>query len=169
LDPFTFEGPGTPDERTARIERIAATPSRLRATVAGLDEAALETPYREGGWTIRQVAHHLPDSHMSAVFRFRLALTTDRPTITPYDEAKWARLEDARNAPVESSLRLLEGLHERWVRLLRSLSPADFTRTLIHPEYPDPLTLDRMLALYAWHGDHHVAQIEQARARLGSG
>lgn len=166
---FTFEPPASADQRADRIGLIAGTPARLRAALAGLDEAGLETPYRAGGWTIRQVAHHLPDSHLSAVFRFRLALTEESPTITPYDEARWARLADARSAPVESSVRLLEALHERWVLLLRAMAPADFARTLVHPEYPEPMSLDRMLALYAWHGPHHVAQIEQARGRPAAG
>ncbi|MEO6463828.1 MAG: YfiT family bacillithiol transferase [Candidatus Eisenbacteria bacterium] len=160
LGPFTFAGSATPEERAGWIDRIAEAPARLRAAVAGLDDEQLETPYREGGWTVRQVAHHLPDSHMHACLRFRLALTEDGPAIRPYDEDKWARLHDARTAPVEVSLRLLDALHERWVPLLRSLSAADFARGLVHPEHPAGMTLEKLLALYAWHGHHHVAQIE---------
>ena len=158
IGPFTFEGAVTAGRRTAWIDEIAGTPAALRTALAGLDEATLETPYRPGGWTVRQVAHHLPDSHLNAVGRFRLALTEDRPTIKPYDEAAWAELADARTAPVELSVQLLAALHERWVRLLRSLSAADFAREYVHPE-GGPVSLDRVLALYAWHGRHHVAQI----------
>jgi uncharacterized damage-inducible protein DinB len=167
LGRFTFDGPSSPGQRTAWIDRIAEAPARLRAAVQGLAEEQLETPYREGGWTLRQVAHHIPDSHMNASCRFRLALTEDQPTIRPYDEDKWARLHDARTAPVETSLRLLEALHERWVPLLRAMSAADFARGVVHPEHPDGMTLEKMLALYAWHGHHHVGQIEQLRERRG--
>lgn len=164
---FDFAGPATPAERAGHIARIAEAPARLRDAVAGLDEAGLEATYRPGGWTIRQVAHHLPDSHLNAVVRFRLALTEERPTIKPYDEAKWAGLPDASRAPVDASLRLLEALHERWVHLLAAMAPGDFARLLIHPEQPEPVSLDFLLALYDWHGRHHVAQIEQARGRRG--
>ncbi len=164
LGPFQFRGPADPDQRRASIDRIAAVPGRLRAAVDGLDEAGLGLRYREGGWTIRQVVHHVADSHLNAFVRFRLALTEERPTIKPYDEAAWAELLDSRTAPIESSLRLLEGLHERWVCLLRGLGPSDFARPFIHPQQPAERDLDWLLALYAWHGDHHVAQVEQARA-----
>jgi uncharacterized damage-inducible protein DinB len=167
LGRFAFEGSSTAGQRSGWIDRIAATPARLEAAVAGLDEEQLETPYRDGGWTVRQVAHHLPDSHLNATVRFRLALTEDEPVIRPYDEDKWARLYDARTAPVATSLRLLAALHERWVSLLRSLSAADFARGLVHPEHPEGMTLERMLALYAWHGDHHVAQVAHLRERRG--
>jgi len=167
VGPFTFEGPATSAQRSEWIDQIEAAPARLRAAVAGLDEDQLETPYREGGWTVRQVAHHVPDSHMNASSRFRLALTEDCPTIVPYDEAKWARLADARTAPVDVSLRLLEALHERWVPLLRAMTPEDFARGLVHPEHPSGMTLEKLLALYAWHGRHHVGHIEQLRDRLG--
>lgn len=167
LGHFIFEAPSTAGQRAGWIDRVAAAPARLRATVAGLDDEQLETPYREGGWTVRQVAHHLPDSHLNAYVRFRLAMTEDEPAIRPYDEARWARLHDARTAPVEVSLRLLEALHERWVGLLRSLGAEDFRRGLVHPEHPAGLTLEKMLALYAWHGEHHVAQIEHLRERRG--
>ncbi len=163
---FRYEGPASEAQRQAWIEDIARAPARLRTAVRGLDEARLDTPYREGGWTVRQVAHHVPDSHMNAYMRFRLALTEDRPTIKPYDQSLWAELEDARTAPVELSLVLLESLHDRWVRLLRSMGPADFARTFRHPEMGDTLLpLERLLALYAWHGRHHTAQIEGLRVR----
>lgn len=132
----------------------------------GLRDAQLDTPYREGGWTVRQVAHHVPDSHMNAYVRFRLALTEERPTIKTYEEARWAELADAKTAPVEVSLALLEPLHERWVRLLRSLSAGDLARTFTHPEH-GVRTLEWMLFLYAWHGRHHTAHITELRKQKG--
>lgn len=156
----------TAEMRIAAIEEIAAVPARVRAALAGLNESQLETPYREGGWTVRQVVHHLPDSHMNAYVRWRLALTETEPTIKPYEEAAWANLEDAAHAPVEVSLRLLESLHERWVRLLRSLKPQEFARTFRHPEH-GVRTLDWMLFLYAWHGRHHVAHITELHKQKG--
>jgi uncharacterized damage-inducible protein DinB len=157
----------TPDERAAYIEQIAATPQAMRDAVAGLTPQQLETPYRDGGWTLRQVVHHVPDSHMTSYMRFKYALTEETPTIKPYDEARWAELSDSRDTPVETSLTLLEALHDRWVRLLRALSADDFQRTLQHPEHPGTMTLDTMLGLYAWHGRHHTAHITSTRARNG--
>src|SRR5215472_12493525 len=154
------------EQRQASIGSIAETPARLRSAVAGLSPAQLATPYRPGGWTVRQVVHHLPDSHMNSYVRFRLALTEDEPTIKPYDEARWAELTDAKTARIEASLALLENLHERWVALLRSLSAADWTRTFRHPEM-GVMTLEQNLALYDWHGRHHVAHITSLRAREG--
>jgi uncharacterized damage-inducible protein DinB len=155
----------TPEERAAMIEQIAAAPQKLREAVAGLTSQQLETPYREGGWTLRQVVHHVPDSHMNSYVRFKLALTETTPTIRPYDEARWAELSDSVDTPPETSLQLLESLHDRWVRLLRAMSADDFQRTLNHPEN-GLMTLDAMLALYAWHGRHHVAHITSARERM---
>jgi uncharacterized damage-inducible protein DinB len=152
----------TDAERAAAIAKIEAAPATLRAAVSGLSDAQLDSTYREGGWTLRQVVHHLADSHVNSYTRFRLALTEDHPTIKPYAEAKWAELEDARTAPVEVSLKLLEALHERWVKLLRSLSRADFDRTIDHPEN-GTMTIDQLLAMYAWHCDHHIAHIQLAR------
>ncbi len=152
----------TDAERAAAISKIEAAPATLRAAVSGLSDARLDSTYREGGWTLRQVVHHLADSHVNSYTRFRLALTEDHPTIKPYNEAKWAELEDARTLPVEVSLKLLEALHERWVKLLRSLSPADFDRTIDHPEN-GTMTIDQLLAMYAWHCDHHIAHINLAR------
>lgn len=163
---FTYEGPATPEARAAWIDRIAALPARLRAAVEGLDDAQLDTPYREGGWTLRQIAHHVADSHSYGVIRTRHALTEDRPAVTPYHQDRWGELADARTAPVELSVRLLEALHGRWVTLLRALEPAQLERAVAHPEHPDGLSVERILALYAWHGDHHVTQIEQARERI---
>lgn len=156
----------TPELRKAAVEEIARTPAKVRAALEGLNDAQLDTPYRDGGWTLRQVAHHLPDSHMNAYIRWRLALTETEPTIKPYAEDAWAKLEDASHAPTEVSLRLLETLHERWVRLLRSLNTEDFAKTFRHPEH-GVKTLDWMLFLYAWHGRHHTAHITELRKQKG--
>lgn len=157
----------TADERTNAIRTIAETPGKLRAAVHGLTDAQLDTPYRPGGWTVRQVVHHVPDSHMNAYIRFKLALTEDTPTIKPYDEAKWAELEDGRSKLVQHSLSLLDALHARWVFLLERMTPNDFSRAVKHPEWPGPMSLDQVLALYAWHGPHHTAQITTLRERSG--
>jgi uncharacterized damage-inducible protein DinB len=158
--------PLTPEQRSQFVDAIAEAPAKLAAAVAGLTPAQLDTPYRPGGWTVRQVVHHLPDSHMNSYVRFKLALTEDEPTIKPYDEARWAELADSRETPVETSLALLENLHQRWALLLRSISPADWSRQFRHPEL-GPTTLDQALALYAWHGRHHVAHITALRERNG--
>jgi uncharacterized damage-inducible protein DinB len=156
----------TPQLRSRAIQEIAATPEKLRAAVKGLDAAQLDTPYREGGWTVRQVVHHVADSHMNSYVRFRLALTETEPTIKPYEESAWAKLEDAAHAPIEVSLRLIEPLHERWVRLLRSMKPEQFSRTFRHPEH-GARTIDWMLFLYEWHGKHHTAHITELRKQKG--
>jgi len=164
-----YEPRPTPDADTlARwIDELAAAPGQMRRAVEGLTPEQLDTPYREGGWTVRQIAHHVPDSHMNAYVRFRLALTEDAPTIKPYDEALWAGLPDARTADPALSLALLEALHGRWVILLRALAPADFARTFRHPEHPAPVTLAHPLGLYAWHGRHHAAQAMSVRQARG--
>ena len=154
------------DERRTLLDQIAATPAALRDAVRGLDDAQLDTPYRDGGWSVRQVVHHLPDSHMNSYIRFKLALTEDEPTIRAYDEDAWSKLADSRITPVETSLVLLESLHERWMLLLRSLDEADFARRLRHPEY-GPMTIDTLVSLYAWHGRHHVAHVTALRERSG--
>jgi uncharacterized damage-inducible protein DinB len=156
----------TPELRARAIQEIAATPEKLRAAVTGLNDTQLDTPYREGGWTVRQVVHHVADSHMNSYVRFRLALTETEPTIKPYEESAWAKLEDAAYAPIEVSLRLLDPLHERWVRLLRSLKPEDFARTFRHPEH-GARTIDWMLFLYEWHGQHHTAHVTELRKQKG--
>jgi len=156
----------TPDQRRAAIETVVATPARLRAAVRGLGESQLDTPYRPDGWTVRQVVHHVPDSHMNAFIRFKLALTEDTPTIKPYNEAEWAKLEDARTTPIETSLTLLDCVHDRWIRVLNAMSAADFSRKLNHPEN-GIMNLDQVLALYEWHGRHHVAHITNLRDRNG--
>jgi len=163
---FNYAGESSEEQRRAFIDRIEQAPARLRAAVEGLTAERLDTPYRPGGWTVRQVVHHLPDSHMNSYCRFRLALTEDAPGIKGYDQERWAQLFDSRTSPVEVSLALLEALHRRWVLLLRAMTPADFARTFLHSEL-GPVTLDRNLALYAWHGDHHVAHITSLRARMG--
>jgi len=161
---FTFDPAVTPDTRRRAIDVIRQTPAKLRAAAAGLTEAQLETPYREGGWTARQVIHHVPESHANAWIRFKLALTEDTPTIKPYDEHAWARLADVPRTPVETSLALLDALHERWVALLEVMTAEDFARRLRHPERGE-LTLDFMLQMYAWHGPHHTAHVELVRHR----
>jgi DinB superfamily len=148
--------------RQTAIAEIADTPAKMRAAAKGLTDAQLETPYRDGGWTVRQVVHHVPDSHINAYIRVRFALTETEPTIKPYEENVWANLDDAKNAPVEVSLNLLDALHDRWARLLRSLKPEQYARTLIHPEH-GVRTVDWLLFLYAWHGRHHTAHITELR------
>jgi uncharacterized damage-inducible protein DinB len=147
-------------ERRELVDRIAELPGLVRAAVAGLDDAALDTPYRPGGWTVRQVVHHIPDSHVNAYIRFRMAATESDPTIKPYEEAEWARLADSR-APVEGSLALLDALHARWTAWLRTLDDATWRRAYVHPE-SGRTTLDQALQLYAWHGAHHLAHIRGA-------
>jgi len=163
-----FQRPATLSdaERRAAIDAIAAAPANMRVAVRGLDDAQLDTPYRPEGWTVRPVVHHVPDSHANAYIRFKWTLTEDTPTIKTYDEAAWAALADSRTTPIETSLTMLEMLHDRWVRLLRSLSAQDYSRRLIHPEN-GPMTLDDLLATYAWHGKHHVAHIVNLRTRNG--
>lgn len=163
-----FERPEqvTEEQIGALIGVVEETPARLKAALAGLTPRQIDTPYRPGGWTVRQLAHHMPDSHMNAYIRFRLALTEEEPTIKTYEEARWAELADAKTAPVEPSLALLENLHARWVLLLRSLGAADWKRTFRHPEM-GLMRLDQNLALYAWHGRHHVAHITSLREREG--
>jgi uncharacterized damage-inducible protein DinB len=162
--PFHFNPDVTPEIRRQAIAAIREAPSALRAAVRGLDERQLNTPYREGGWTVRQVVHHVPESHMNAYIRFKLALTEDTPTIKPYDEHAWSTLADVPRAPIETSLVLLDALHARWVTLLELLGPADFERRLVHPE-TGPMPLDRLLQMYAWHGRHHVAHVTTLRTR----
>ena len=165
IGPSDQRSPLTAGERAQRIDAIAVAPSQLRLAVHGLSDEQLDTPYRPGGWTVRQTVHHVADSHMNAFIRFRLGLTEDNPTIKPYDEQAWAELADMR-LPIEVSLRLLDGLHERLVHMLQALSSASFDRTIFHPEN-GPMTLDAMLSMYAWHGKHHTAHITSLRQRQG--
>jgi hypothetical protein len=152
-------------EQGEHIETLRLLPERLTAAVAGLDDRQLDTPYRDGGWTLRQVVHHVADSHANSYVRFKLALTEDWPTIKPYDEAAWAELLDSR-LPVEVSLNLIAALHARWVALVESLSVEDFARGYVHPE-GGRQNLAQALALYAWHSRHHTAHIANLRARMG--
>lgn len=155
------------EQRNAWIEQIAATPQELRFAIAGLSDHQMDTPYRSGGWTVRQVVHHLPDSHLNSYIRFKLALTEENPIIKPYLEDRWAQLEDYDVTPVEVSLTLLESLHERWVTLLSRLEDAQFLLTFTNPESGDTLSLQTAVGLYAWHGRHHIAQITSLRERMG--
>lgn len=163
-----FEAPKsfTAADRSSSIGTIGDTPSAMRAAVKGLTEQQLDTPYRDGGWTVRQVVHHVPDSHMNAFIRFKLALTEDNPVIKTYEEKLWADLSDVRDTPVEVSLALLEALHKRWVILLSGMKESDFSRAFKHPEW-GLITLDRTLALYAWHSRHHVAHVMELRKQKG--
>jgi len=153
-------------QRASRISEIEEAPARLSAAVTGLTPPQLDTPYRPGGWTVRQLVHHIADSHMNAFTRFKLALTETEPTIKTYEESLWAELADTRTPPIEPSLAIVENLHKRWVILLRSLGPADWPRKFRHPEW-GLATVDFLLAQYAWHGRHHVAHITSLRERSG--
>jgi len=153
-------------QRRELIDRIEEAPARLRTAVSGLSPEQLDTPYRPGGWTVRQLVHHVPDSHLNAYVRFKLALTEPEPAIKTYEEARWAELPDTRSVPIEVSLVLLENLHRRWVALLRSLSAADFEKTLRHPDL-GVVNLNQLLGMYAWHGQHHTAHVTSLRERMG--
>ena len=156
----------SPDARRERIETITNLPARVADAVAGLSEAQIETPYRPGGWTVRQTVHHIADSHANSLIRFKLALTEDEvPTIRPYYEDRWAELGDSR-LPIDVSLKMLDAIHSRWIALLNSMSEADYQKKFIHPETGE-WTLDAALALYAWHSQHHTAHITSLREREG--
>jgi hypothetical protein len=163
---FIYDGAPNQEQRQKFIKDIEQTPDALRAAVHGLSPQQVETPYRDGGWTVRQVTHHVADSHMNAYIRFKLALTEDAPTIKPYMEDRWAKLSDVQSTPLEVSLSLLDSLHNRLVRVLRSLSPEDWKRIFNHPEMGE-VQLEKSLALYAWHGRHHVAHITDLRKKMG--
>jgi len=159
------------DEQMAKrrqqyVDVLAKLPANLQAAVDGLNPGQLDTPYRPQGWTIRQVVHHVPDSHLNAYARFKLALTEFEPVIKPYKEDLWAKLPDTQRTPIATSLQMLAALHARWVTLLQSMEPADFARTLRHPEQ-GIVSLDRVLAMYAWHSAHHTAHITGLRDRMG--
>ncbi len=167
IGPFAMEKePLSEEQRRRLIDQIAEAPQRLAEAVAGLSTERLDTPYRPGGWTARQVAHHIPDSHINAYCRVKLALTETEPAIQTYEEAEWAKLPDIAATPVAVSLELLGALHRRWVTLLRALAGADFRRTARHPSW-GLITVDFLLAQYAWHGRHHVAHITSLRDRMG--
>ena len=163
---FSFNGPVDDTQRKKFIDEIERAPAALRAAIRGLSPQQMETPYRDGGWTVRQVVHHVPESHMNAYIRFKLALTEDEPTIKPYMEDRWAATGEVGSTPPEVSLALMDSLHDRWVRLLNSLQPADWKRTFRHPEL-GVVSLEKNLALYAWHGRHHAAHITELRKRMG--
>ncbi|MFN0121745.1 MAG: YfiT family bacillithiol transferase [Blastocatellia bacterium] len=161
---FQYDADSTPEKHREWVGVIARTPWKLRAVIAGMMDEQIRTPYRPGGWTVRQVIHHMADSHMNSFIRFKLALTEGNPTIKPYDEAAWAMLPDGRDAPIELSLKLLDVLHERWTILLESMKPEEFARTFHHPER-GPMHLDMALQLYAWHSNHHIAHIAELKKR----
>lgn len=156
----------TADERADRIAAIEAHPANMRGATDGLSEEQLDTPYREGGWTVRQVVHHVVDSHVNSYVRFKLAVTEERPRIITYEQAAWAELPDAKSAPIEGSLAILDALHPRWVSFLRALTPEQYTRTADHPEWGD-ITVDMLLEIYGWHCPHHEAHITRLREREG--
>jgi uncharacterized damage-inducible protein DinB len=166
IGPFRYDPHPPPELRRQCIARIAAAPAAFRAAVTGLDDRQLDTPYRPGGWTVRQVVHHVPDSHMNAYIRFKLALTEDNPTIKTYQEDLWAGVADTAKTPIGVSLTLLEALHTRWGAVLESMADEDFERPLQHPEL-GAITLDRLLQLYAWHGAHHTAHVTTLKTREG--
>ncbi len=161
-----FEAPRLPADRDPWLEQLTEAPALLRAAVAGLDDGRLDTAYRPGGWTVRQVVHHLPDSHMNSYIRFKWTLTEAEPVIKAYSEAEWAELADSRG-PIEPSLLILDALHRRWLTLLQAMTDSDYQRTFEHPETGRHVSLTSTLALYAWHGRHHVAHITALRERLG--
>ena len=162
---FTPDENPTPETRAKHIQELASLPTQMRQAVGGLTPEQLDTPYREGGWTVRQVVHHVPDSHLNAYIRFKLALTENIPTIKPYDEAAWAKLKDTELTPIEVSLSLLDAVHTRWLTLLRTLKAGDFAKKSNHPE-GGIQTLDRTLAMYGWHSRHHLAHITSLRDRM---
>jgi uncharacterized damage-inducible protein DinB len=154
-------------DRTRHIEQITAAPQALRQAVSGLSDAQLETPYRDGGWTVRQVVHHVPDSHLNAYLRMKFGLTEQQPQVKPYDQDTWAKTPDVATTPISVSLDLLTALHDRWVRLMTGMKDQDFARLISHPEWSAPLSLDMVAAHYAWHGRHHVGHITELRKRKG--
>ncbi len=157
----------SPEDLRGWIVDLNAAPSQLRAAVAGLNDIQLDTAYRPGGWTVRQVVHHVADSHLNSQCRIRWALTEDEPTIKPYDQPAWGELPDCRLSPIEPSLDILDGLHRRWVALAEALAPAELARQYLHPEHAQPLRIDKTLGMYAWHGKHHIAHIQGLRQRSG--
>ncbi len=167
IGPFQSPEHITAQDRVLFLRELSECPGRMREVVSGLTDAQLDTPYRPGGWTIRQVVHHVPDSHMNCYVRFKLSLTEDQPLVKPYDEGKWAQLPDSISGPPDISLRLLEALHERWVLLLQSMTDAQFARIYRHPEYLEgSMRLDTALAMYVWHCRHHVAHVRGLRERM---
>jgi hypothetical protein len=163
---FSFDGTLTDKQKAQFLDDIEQIPAWMEEAVRGLSEKQLDTPYRDGGWTVRQLVHHMPDSHVNSYVRFKLALTEDQPTIRPYMEDRWAELPEAKSAPIGMSQAFLRSLHSRWILMLRALQPADWKRTFHHPDN-GLMNLEKSLALYAWHGRHHVAHITRLREKLG--
>jgi uncharacterized damage-inducible protein DinB len=163
---FSYSGPPSDEQKQQFLSDVEQTPTRLRAALRGLSDQQLDTPYRDGGWTLRQLAHHVPDSHMNSYIRFKLALTEDDPTIKPYKENIWAELPEAKHAPIEVSMALLDSLHQRWLLMLNKLTAAEWKRTFRHPELGS-MSLEKNLALYAWHGRHHTAHVTALREKMG--
>ena len=163
---FSFDGTLNEKQKAQFLDDIEQTPAWMEEAVRGLSEEQLDTPYRDGGWTVRQLVHHMPDSHVNSYVRFKLALTEDQPTIRPYMEDRWAELPEAKSAPIGLSQVFLRSLHSRWMLMLRGLQPADWKRTFHHPDNGS-MNLEKSLALYAWHGRHHVAHITRLREKLG--
>jgi hypothetical protein len=164
---FKFPETVNMEEIATAIKTVEELPSALRQAVSNMNEEQLNTPYRDGGWTLRQVVHHFFDSHSNAYIRMKLAMTEDNPTIKPYKEALWAELEDGKNTPVELGLNLLEMLHKRWVIFLRSMTEKDLQRTFTHPESKRVQTISQTIALYSWHSRHHLAHITELKNRMG--
>jgi uncharacterized damage-inducible protein DinB len=162
---FSYSGTLSPEQKQEFLADIEQTAGRLRAAIAGLSAAQLDTPYRPEGWTVRQVVHHMPDSHMNSYIRYKMALTEEEPTIKTYAEDRWAELADTNATPIEVSLTLLDSLHQRWSVLLRSLTNGEWKKSFRHPEH-GPMSLEKALALYAWHGKHHVAHVTELRKRM---
>ncbi len=160
---FTYT-PG-PDELGNAIARLVSLPERLRSAVNGLTEEQLDSPYRDGGWTLRQVIHHLPDSHLNAYVRLKLAMTEENPEIRPYDEVKWAECEEAKHGDIQMSLVLLEALHSRMISFIKSLNTDELNRTYFHPASKKQSKVVEVVSMYAWHGDHHLAHIVNAKKR----
>ncbi len=148
------------------INEIEIFPKRLSKEVENLSDAQLDTPYRGGGWSIRQVVNHCADSHMNSLIRFKLALTEEQPTIKPYFEDRWAELADSSNVPIEPALKILDGIHARWTALLKSLTKEQLERTFIHPETGKQFRIDENIGLYAWHCNHHLAHITNLKLRM---
>jgi hypothetical protein len=165
IGPFQFGLPVSAQERSLYLAQVAEAPAKLRAAVASLSDAQLDTPYRAGGWTVRQVVHHIPDSHLNWYVRAKLALTEGQPTIQPFSENLWAELQDGRAGAIEPSLRILEGVHVRTVLFFESLAPADWKRKFFHPER-GVLTIEDILPALAWHSRHHTAHIVELRQRM---
>jgi len=162
---FSFSANADENKIRQWIADIENLPSQMRNAVKGLSETQLNTTYRDGGWTVKQVVHHVADSHINAYIRIKLALTEKKPTIKPYEEAEWAKLDDAKNLPVEISLSLLDALHARWVHALKKLSTDDFNKTVYHPESKKEMSVKYLVAMYAWHSSHHTAHITELRKR----